>query len=126
MLTQNLQTYKFIKEPSGKWYIDLPEWEGNKADLEMVEGADIMLDYVGEGNPEVNLALSELPFDGANILKLIHGYSQQTGGGGIYLLESYEGKYLNQEMWLCEVTEWVFGKLPAIIYFKDAGQNTQT
>jgi len=114
----NLQNYKFIKEESGKWYIDLPNWEGLKADLEMVEGADIMLDYVGKGNSEVELMLAELPFEGASALKLIHDYSKETGGGGIYLLESYEGNILNQEMWLCEVTEWVFGKLLPIIYFK--------
>lgn len=113
-----LQVYKFIKEDTGRWYIDLPEWEGNKADLEMVEGADTMLNYVGKGTSPVELILSEQTFDGCNILKLIHDYSKEIGGGGIYLLTDYEGETLHQEMWLCEVTEWVFGKLPLVIYFK--------
>jgi len=107
-----------MKEPDGRWYIDLPEWKGNKAELEMVEGADTMLEYVGNGAPEVSLALSELPFEDANVLRLIHDYSKQTGGGGIYFLADYNGEILNQEMWLCEVTEWVFGKMPEEIYFK--------
>ena len=84
----------------------------------MVEGADTMLDFVGNGAKEVVLALSEQDFFQAERLYLLHDYSQQSGGGGIYLLKEYEGKSLNQEMWLCEVTEFVFGKLPKIIYFK--------
>jgi hypothetical protein len=113
-----MDTYKFIKEETGRWYIDLPEWTGQKADLEMVAGADTMLDYVGGGAKEVSLILAKEPFEGSAPLKLIHDYSKESGGGGIYLLENYEGKMLNQEMWLCEVTEYVFGKLPEWIYFK--------
>ncbi len=86
----------------------------------MVEGADTMLEYVGEGTDEVILQLSEQPFYESSILKLIHDYSGQTGGGGIYLLKEYKGEQLNQELWLCEVTEYVFGKLPPVIYFTKA------
>lgn len=31
------------------------------------------------------------------------------GGGGNYLLRSFEGREVNQGMWLCAVTEYVFG-----------------
>lgn len=116
----NPSAYSFSKEPDGRWYIDLPGYKGPKADLEMVSGADTMLDYVGEGHDNVKLILSEHPFEGSDVLKLIHDYSSQTGGGGIYFLDSYNGVTLNQEMWLCEVTEWVFGKLPKEIYLKMA------
>jgi hypothetical protein len=71
----------------------------------MVEGADVMLDHVGKGNIEVELILSEQQFDGSAILKLVHDYSKETGGGGIYLLHSFDSEILNQQMWLCEVTE---------------------
>ena len=117
-LSENVRSYKFIKEPTGQWYIDLPEWTGEKADLQMVAGADTMLDYLGKGNNVVELQLSEIPFDGSTVLKLMQDYGKEIGAGGIYLLENYEGEILNQEMWLCEVTEWVFGKLPPLIYFK--------
>lgn len=110
--------YNFLKEDSGKWYIDIPGWERDKAELEMVEGADTMLDYVSENDSIVTLKLSDTSFTEANELELRHDYSQQTGGGGIYFLERYEGETMNQEMWLCEVTEYVFGRLPQIIYFK--------
>jgi len=116
--TTNIQTYNFVKEENNRWYIDLPEWTGAKADLEMVEGADTMLDYVGQGSKEVALMLAEYAFEGSNTLKLMHEYPEEQGGGGIYLLAEYDGEVLNQEMWLCEVTAWVFGKLPAVIFFK--------
>lgn len=109
--------YTFIKEDTGRWYIDLPEWPGSKAELEMVEGADTMLDYVGQGNNRVELLLSETPFDGASVLKLTKDLSDDIGGG-MYLLASYNSNVLNQEMWLCQVTEYVFGHLPQAIYFK--------
>jgi hypothetical protein len=92
MLTIINQTYKFVKEPTGRWYIDLPEYEGMHADLEMVEGADTMLEYVGKGNHLVYLQLSEQPFAEASELTLLHDYSEQSGGGGIYLLEEYRIK----------------------------------
>jgi hypothetical protein len=119
-MLQQVNRYQFNKEPDGKWYIVLPNWTGNKSELEMVEGADKMLDYVSSGANEVVLALSEQPFFQTERLILIHDYSQQTGGGGIYLLKNYDGKTLNQEMWLCKVTGFVFGKLPPVIYFKKA------
>ena len=84
----------------------------------MVIGADTMLDYVGKGAPVVKLALADQPFDEADRLVLKENYSKESGGGGIYLLENYNGEVLNQEMWLCEVTEFVFGYLPTTIYFK--------
>lgn len=117
-MTTTINTYKFVKE-MGRWYIDLPDWPGVKADLEMVEGADIMLDYVGEGIGVVELMLAEAPFDGSSTLKLIEDYAEHVGGG-IYLLEEYGGKVLNQQMWLCDVTKYVFGGLPEFIYFKKA------
>jgi len=116
-MTTAIHTYKFIKEDNGRWYIDLPDWQGVKADLEMVEGADTMLDYVGEGRNEVELTLAEEPFENSTALRLIEDYKDHVGGG-IYLLEEYEGKTLNQQMWLCDVTRFVFGKLPPFIYFK--------
>lgn len=117
VMTTAIHTYKFIKEDNGRWYIDLPDWQGVKADLEMVEGADTMLDYVGEGSNEVKLLLAEEPFEGSAILQLIEDYKDHVGGG-IYLLRDYEGKALDQQMWLCDVTKFVFGKLPPFIYFK--------
>jgi hypothetical protein len=118
MTSETVNLYSFYKEDNGRWYIDLPDYQGPKADLEMVEGADKMLDYIGGGDKNVKLLLAETDFGGATELFLTHNYSEETGGGGIYLLKAYNGEQLNQEMWLCEVTEWVFGRMPEVIYFK--------
>ena len=36
----------FVKEETERWYIDLPEWEGAHANLQMVAGADLLLDHL--------------------------------------------------------------------------------
>jgi hypothetical protein len=59
-----METYKFIKE-GREWYIDLPEYlasGGSKGDLQMVEGADTMLDIISEGATEVCLLLDRAFF----------------------------------------------------------------
>ena len=114
-----IPVFRFYKEDTGRWYIDLPEWTGDHEALQMVQGADTMLDYVGGGAEEVNLALAEETFEGGNKLVLVHDHSEDIGGG-TYFLEVYEDLPVNQHMWLCEVTEWVFGSLPKEIYFKKA------
>jgi hypothetical protein len=115
-MEQTIRTFKFEKEKTGRWYIVLPGWTGKRADLEMVQGADKMLDHVGEGANEVTLALNEQPFFEATPLTLYDG--NLPVGGGMYLLNKYESVELNQQLWLCAVTEHVFGHLPQVIYFK--------
>ena len=41
----------FVKEANGNWYIDLPQWQGAHGNLQMVAGADKLLDgLLTEGN----------------------------------------------------------------------------
>lgn len=39
-------------------------------------------------------------------------------GGGYYLMERFEGKEVGQRMWLCAVTNFVFGHLPQRIWVR--------
>jgi hypothetical protein len=41
----------------------------------------------------------------------------ELGNGAFYKLENYKGIEIGLEMWLCDVTKFVFGKFPKIIYF---------
>ncbi len=41
-----MKRLRFYKEEDHRWYVDLHEWNGSKEELEMVMGADIMLDYM--------------------------------------------------------------------------------
>lgn len=116
-----MNTYRFIKE-GANWYIDLPEYienGGNKGDLQMVEGADTMLDIISAGNDDVSLILDRAPFAGSDELTLIERCDPIVGGG-YYNLQIFEGKEFNQKMWLCAVTEYVFGDLPEQIFIKRA------
>ena len=90
---------------------------GSKGDLQMVEGADTMLDIISEGAEEISLVLDRAPFPGSDKLILTERCEPYIGGG-YYNLPTFEGKGLNKTMWLCAVTEYVFGDLPNEIFIK--------
>jgi hypothetical protein len=111
-----MQTFRFYREPTGQWYVDLPEYPGPKADLQMVAGADTFLDKLGGNSNIVSLTVSEEPFEGSEHLRLIKECTSDIGGGD-YVVENYKGEEINHEMWLCEVMRYVFDKMPEEIYF---------
>lgn len=112
------KNFRFYKELDGRWYVELPDWNGPKEDLEMVQGADTMLDLISGTAPECYLKLSDVPFEQAELLELEHTPEPNLGGGGDYLLDKYEGETTLLRIWLCEVTNYVFKGLPERIYFK--------
>lgn len=114
-----MQTHRFVKEDN-KWFIDLPaylEAGGQKGDLQMVEGADTMLDVIAGDDAETTITMHDAPFAGADEIVLLETCDPSIGGG-IYLLKVFENKPVEQPMWLCAVTEFVFGGLPPRIYVK--------
>jgi hypothetical protein len=114
-----MDTHRFYKD-GRSWYIDLPaylEQGGNRGDLQMVDGADTMLEIMARGGEEVTVLISRDPFEGSDELILTEKCDSFVGGG-YYLLKEYEGQIINQQMWLCAVTEFVFGDLPNRIYVK--------
>lgn len=115
---------KFYKEADERWYVDLPEWEGSKADLEMVAGADTMLNYMSEGSDYIHLYLSEEDFEGADKLEFIR-MATEIGNGAHYVMKSYVGIEFNLEMWICDVCLFVFnGRFPVNIYISPtSGEN---
>lgn len=116
-----MRNFKFYKEETGRWYVDLPEWEGERAELEMVMGADSFLEILSQGENEVYVTLSDTEFPNAERLRLldlgrIEGI--ELGSGAWYSLTSYKDIPYDIEMWLCDVTNFVFGGFPKVIYFK--------
>ncbi|WPQ60597.1 DUF6717 family protein [Chitinophaga sancti] len=109
------KTFRFYKTEKGSWYIDLPEWTDGIEALQMVEGADTMLDTVSNQSDEVYLELSDEPFEGADVLHLTENL-QDSITGGIYMMPFYKGTEINHPMWLCGVTAFVFKGLPPLIY----------
>jgi hypothetical protein len=118
-----LLTYSFIRE-NGRWYIDLPEYlaqGGSKSDLEMVAGADDVLDIMADGENKVTLMISTEPFENAELLELVE-LCDQNIGGGYYIMPVLEGSFMNKRMWLCDVTLFVFGDIPDRIYIRKIQQ----
>jgi hypothetical protein len=119
-------TKRFYKE-NGMWYIDLPEYLeaglGTKNNLLMVAGADTLLDILSQNGKEITLQFGEEPFIGYNVQLNFRGYGKdqalldyvghaQVDNGAYY--EAYNTQWLGFEfkissVWLCPVTEYVFG-----------------
>jgi hypothetical protein len=100
---------------NNKWYIHYPEWKGDISELEMVSGADILLDIVSGNLEYVGLYVSLTSFDNC---EYITKKELSEFGGAIYHISSYIGIPYDFDLWLCSVTEHVLGELPEIIYFK--------
>jgi hypothetical protein len=110
-----MREFIFYKESTHRWYVDLPEWNGPKAALEMVDGADTMLEYMSEGTGKVRAILSAKSMPGAYNLKFIKE-TPELGEGAQYLLEEYIGITINLRVWLCDVTKFVFDEFPRDIW----------
>lgn len=121
-----MKRIRFIKE-IGLWYADLPEFLerglGTKNNLLMVDGADTFLDLLsGRGN-FITLDISLMEFEGyyAKLEKVVMGKNQElldaVGNepveyGAYYEVNELDGKNFSHRLWLCPVTEHVFGDYP--------------
>lgn len=103
---------RFKKEEDGRWYVVLPWFPGPKAALEMVQGADTFLDLLSNGSSIVRLKVGAFATpDLATLTKY-----QDSQIDGAYYETIVDGKL--HRMWLCGVTEFVFGKMPRTIAYK--------
>lgn len=122
-----IDTYRYLtfyKVEDGRWYVNLPEWEGEIAELEMVAGADILLDIISnnhfDGNDFVTVKITTHPhyidIDRPRYTlkrKKVEGLNS----GMIYWV--YSEHISAFDLWLCDVTKFVFGgKFPKTIYFQ--------
>lgn len=115
-----MRSFKFYKTDDS-WFVDLPEWEGERWELEMVMGADTFLDILSQGESEVFVTLSQDYFEGSEVLqytKLGRLEGPELGEGAWYFLNEYQGISYTLELWLCHVTTFVFGDYPNRIYFR--------
>ena len=96
----------FHKE-EGTWYADVKNWPGPKGMLAMVCGADSRLDRRSGHSDFVQLSLSLDCSDEHEILEYVEPH---PAGDGAYYRTTLNG--WPHMMWLCGVTEFVFGKMP--------------
>ncbi len=88
----------------------------------MVAGADVMLEYMAEGEDDVKVYLSEDKFEGSDELVFISN-ADDIGSGAYYKLNDYRGINIDLKMWLCDVTLFVFGHFPEKIYILAYSKN---
>jgi hypothetical protein len=118
-------TKRFYQEEDGRWYIDLPEFIesglGDKANLEMVAGADTLMSKLAQGKSEITLKFQDTKFEGYEI-ELIRSSDSFYGvddiddieldaGGWYHYYDKrkwYELKGDKHILWLCPVTLYLF------------------
>jgi hypothetical protein len=125
-----IQVLGFVKE-DGIWYADLPQFLeqglGTKANLMMVDGADTFLDILSGNTKKVTLRISPESFTGyqTHMKKFRKGLNRQlldlighapVDYGAYYQVNKLHGKPYDHQLWLCPVTEYVFGNYPDEIY----------
>lgn len=101
----------FERFDDGRWYVIFPEYEGNYEDLEMVEGADKMLDSLTEDNLKVSL---EVSLKDDFIFPFILELQTHDDYGAYY--EVVDCPLFKGTIWLCNVTHEFFGEHPEKIY----------
>jgi hypothetical protein len=103
-----------FEKTDGKWYLKHDEWKGDKADLQMVAGADFLLEAIKHRPNEVCISvLTEKTYSPIlmDSLRLTHAMALDAQGN--YIVPLVEWKF-----WLCPVAKWVFGYMPTDLYFR--------
>lgn len=108
------KTMRFYKTPENKWFADIQKWSGPTSDLEMMLGADTMLDIIAQGEREVVLGLSNTP---AIFLITSLEFVSKKESGAEYTLSVINGiGFQDLKVWLCIEIIALFGGYPKNIY----------
>jgi len=118
----------FTKEKDNRWYVDFPEWPLSHDNLEMVAGADDLLDLLN--NKKTNKVFLEIdlkrPQKDSIQLKKVHSAITK---GAFYVIETplkgweRQTAIRRKQLWLCPVTLAVLGHYPKNIYIKQVNND---
>lgn len=110
-----MKTLSFYKTEQNEWFLDAPEYiehGGAPEELQMVLGADILLDTLADGKDGVRLEVSQEKTQWVNVLRRVDEIPTQVG-------KYYHDDQTETLLWLCPVTTWVFnGVYPETIWYK--------
>ena len=114
-------TLTFVQDPDSRWYIDMP-WDGNRANLEMVAGADDLLSFLDtEKHHRVSIhvvpSVEPLTVEGHTELRQI---DKSTFGGSHYDSTDFAG-FRMKKIWIWTVTLCVLGCYPKYLYIQKVG-----
>jgi hypothetical protein len=112
----------FYRDVTKRWYFDFPDYESYGLtidDLEMVEGADKLLDHIaGQFRDRVYLKVSDTQVLNNKLTFL--GNSEMSGAD--YGIDTYKGTLVPENcriIWLCDVTLVVWPQFPKLIFFEE-------
>lgn len=105
-----IREIEFEKDPDGRWYAIIPEWTGDRDELEMVCGADLLIGTLAGEWDRVTVRFSTEPFSECKTLT----YDSSEDSVGWYMNDAWHGPSI---IWLCHVTCFVFGSYPEKIYY---------
>lgn len=111
-------TLTFVQDPDDRWYIDMP-WDGSRANLEMVAGADDMLSHLDTDDCHrvtIHVVPSEEPKQVADHFEL-RQIDKSLLGGSHYDSTSVPG-FRIPRIWICPVTLCVLGRYPKYLYIQ--------
>ena len=105
---------------AGKWFVHLPNYPGHYSELEMVLGADVMCDMIDTHDiGYITVIVSTEPSENQFTTKeYTLDFVNSTTSNGEQDGANYRMREFKLDVWLCNVTKYVFGKFPATIYIK--------
>lgn len=109
----------FIKL-AGKWFVHLPDYEGHYSELEMVLGADVLCDMIDTFDTGyITATISTEPKESNFTTKeYILDFVNSTVSNGEQDGANYRLREWKLDVWLCNVTKYVFGEFPATFYIR--------
>lgn len=97
---------------AGNWYADVHSWTGSVQNLQMVAGADELLEYLSHGDHVVRLQISKEDNGGLHLSKIEDIYD----GADYRVLGCPERGVVS--LWLCGVNNYYWGgEAPEDIWF---------
>ena len=98
-----------------KFYVQRGRWYFKK--IEMEAGADTLLDYLADGEEELELDIRVVPFDGSSILK--YQNISEVQSGAYYYVEHYRNTRLDLLVWISDSFIFLFDefKIPPFFHF---------
>jgi hypothetical protein len=112
----------FTKESNERWYVDFPNWPLYHSMLEMVAGADDLLNLLNSGSNHISLTVHTTKPRKYDIeLKKV---KSSLTKGAFYIVETpFKGwerpnSIRRKQLWLCPVTLTVLGQYPKQIWLE--------
>ena len=103
---------EFEKEEN-KWYVVLPEWTGEKRELQMVAGADTLCDILAKGQKRFKVKAETRHNPGAD-----YYLKRKLVAYGSFYKATDGNTGESATVWLCPVTKYIFGNYPKSLTIK--------